>query len=167
MTNQYIIGVDIGGVLIDRVADGSDTSFFSANYLLTPEVQGAFDALRKFNHQGYRVHLVSKCGSNTERKTLEWLQNRGFYAKTGVRPSDVHFCRKRNEKAGICTSLGVTHFVDDRLEVLSYLTDVPSRYLLNSVPEEVAKYSFHLPRVKKVDSWSEIEVDVLRRYMVS
>ena len=28
------IGIDIGGVIIDRANDGTDTSFFSNNYLL-------------------------------------------------------------------------------------------------------------------------------------
>jgi hypothetical protein len=37
--------------------------------------------------------------------------------------------REREEKADICERVGITHFVDDQLEVLVHLTSVPYRYL--------------------------------------
>ena len=43
------LGVDIGGVIIDRVADGTDTSLFGKNYKRTPAVAGAFNALARLN----------------------------------------------------------------------------------------------------------------------
>src|SRR5687767_13287048 len=116
------LGIDVGGVIIDRVADGSDTSFFGDQYLLTPAVPDAFAtiaALLKGRFAG-EGHVVSKCGKNTERKTREWLAHNGFHDVTGIPPERIHFCRKREEKAPICARLGITHFVDDRLEVLSY-----------------------------------------------
>jgi hypothetical protein len=42
---QPVLGVDIGGVIVDRVAENSDTSFFGDRPMETPAVEGAFDAL--------------------------------------------------------------------------------------------------------------------------
>src|SRR4051812_21818344 len=152
------LGVDIGGVIIDRVNDALDTSFFGDNYLQTTAVPGVFDALQHLNAGRFagRVYLVSKCGARVQAKTLAWLQQHAFYATTGILPEHVHFCRKRQDKAGICASLGITHFVDDRLEVLSYLDTVPARYLFGPDPAEVTAYAHVLPKVHRVDSWDEL-----------
>jgi hypothetical protein len=46
---------------------------------------------------------------------------------------------------------GSTHFVDDRLEVLSYLAGVPNRYLFATGPDEVEGTSTSFPRHPGVD----------------
>ena len=46
-----------------------------------------------------------------------------------MRQKHVHFCNERSEKEAICRELGVTHFIDDHLEVLLYLKSVPYRFL--------------------------------------
>ena len=153
-----ILGVDVGGVIIDRVSDESDTSFFGDNYLRTPAVDSAFEALRLLNADRFagRVFLVSKCGARVQAKTLDWLEHHRFYDLTGVPREHVRFCRKRHEKAGICQELGVTHFVDDRLEVLSYLEAVPALYLFRPDSDEVGRFASFLPRVRQVTSWPEL-----------
>ena len=158
-----ILGVDIGGVIIDRVNDGTDTSFFSENYLQTTAVPEAFSALKNLVEKrfGKNVHLVSKCGRKVSEKTLEWLTYHAFCDLTGIGQERVHFCRERHEKAGICEKLGITHFVDDRLEVLGNLTTVGSLYLFQPRPDEVRKFARHLNRVKQVNSWQEITTDLL------
>jgi hypothetical protein len=152
------LGVDIGGVIIDRVNDALDTSFFGDRYLETTAVPGAFAALRTLADQrfGGEVYLVSKCGRRVQERTLAWLAHHDFYAATGVAPDHVHFCRKRADKAGICAELGITHFVDDRLEVLSHLHDVPHRFLFNPTPEEVARFAQHLRQVQWVLRWEQV-----------
>ncbi|HLH26276.1 MAG TPA: hypothetical protein VK066_27470 [Chloroflexota bacterium] len=157
------LGVDVGGVIIDRVNDASDTSFFGDNYLQTTSVPGALAALRRLNRGRFagRVYLVSKCGARVQAKTLAWLAHHDFYGTTGIAPEHVHFCRQRQDKAGICAALGITHFVDDRLEVLGYLTTVPARYLFRPDPAEVARYAHVLPEVRRVESWAELLRDLL------
>lgn len=151
-------GVDIGGVLIDRANNGSDTSFFSQRFLETTAVPGAFAALALLARErfGGRVHLVSKCGARTEERTKLWLAHHDFEAITGIGPTHLHFCRERRDKAPICAALGVTHFVDDRLEVLSYLPTMRRRYLLNAIESEVAKHARFLPDVTRVAHWRDI-----------
>jgi len=156
-----VLGVDIGGVVIQRTGDAGedDTSFWGPNYLDTPEVDDAMATIGALTRGrfGDAVHLVSKCGESTEARTREWLSHNHFFERTGLPPTNVHFCRKREEKAPICTRLGVTHFVDDRLEVLSYLDGVPHRYLFSPRNEEVAEFRTFLSAVTRVDSWKALD----------
>jgi hypothetical protein len=153
-----VLGVDIGGVIIDNHSDGTDTSFFGANYLATSLVPDAFEVILALKERfGDRIFVVSKCKERTQGKTLEWLAHHKFYKKTGVTPERVHFCRERHEKAPICEQLGITHFVDDKLEVLGYLTSVPNLVLFRPKEREVAKFAQHLPRVTRVETWKEIQ----------
>lgn len=111
-----VLGLDVGGVLVDRVAEGSDTSFFGGQPMDTPAVAGALEAIPKlvtlFEH---RVHIVSKAGPKIAELTRCWLGARGAVGPEGIDPANVHFVRKRPEKHPVCDQLGVTHFVDDRL----------------------------------------------------
>lgn len=158
-----ILGVDVGGVLIDRMDDEADTSFFGPNYLLTPAVADALSSLQLLSSTGYKIYLVSKCGRTTEQKTRDWLDYRNFFQETGVPRESIRFCRKRHEKAQICAELGTTHFIDDRLEVLSYLTAVPNLYLFNPDEAEVRKFSHALPGVTPVATWNEVTALLLER----
>lgn len=126
-----VLGIDVGGVLVDRVAEGADTSFFGDRPMDTPAVEGAFDAVARLAAGvfEYRVHIVSKAGPKISALTREWLGHTGFFARTGVSPGNLWFVRTRPEKAPICARLGITHFVDDRLDVLAHLTTVEQRYL--------------------------------------
>lgn len=156
------LGIDVGGVIIDRVEDGSDTSFFGGRYLETPQVPDAIAtiaALVKGRFEG-RAFVVSKCGAATEKKTREWLAHNGFHEATGIGPEAIRFCRKREQKAPICVEFGITHFVDDRLEVLSCLTSVPNRFLFRPFEEEVEANRSHLAGVTRVESWAELAAKI-------
>jgi hypothetical protein len=130
------LGVDIGGVLIQPARDSGDTSFFSSGYLDTPMVDGAFDAVARLNCESFpgRVHLVSKAKSGTARKTVEWLAHHRFQEATGIPLERVHFCEQREEKAIIAKRLGLTAFIDDRLDVLHHLAAVKTRILFAASP---------------------------------
>ena len=158
------LGVDIGGVLIERTDDSDDTSFWGENYLETPEIEGAMVAIAALRKErfGDAVYLVSKSGEDTERRAREWLVHNAFYDKTGVPPEHVHFCRKRHEKAPICAELGITHFVDDRLEVLTHLDTVPHKFLFQPREAEVAEHEDFLDQVERVGSWADALTAILR-----
>lgn len=152
------LGVDVGGVIIQPTDDDADTSFFGDHYLRTPAMPGAFDGLAALvaGRFGRAVHLVSKCGEQTEARTREWLAHHDFYRHTRILPENVHFCRTRAAKGPIAAELRLTHFVDDKLEVLSYLSSVPHRFLFRPRPAEVAAYAEHLSAVHPVASWPEL-----------
>lgn len=155
MPNEAL-GIDIGGVIIQRLDAASDTSFHK-DFLKTPAVFGALETIWQLVDLrfGANVHLISKCGAKVEALTQQWLEAHAFPA-SGVRPENIHFCRQRSGKAPICEALGITHFIDDRLEVLSYLKSVPNLFLFQPVPDEVRKFARHLDRAHVVQGWGEI-----------
>jgi hypothetical protein len=130
------LGVDIGGVLIGATDPSGrrDTAFLNggeAQAMATPPVEGAFEAMRRLvaRFEG-RVWLVSKCGANVEGRTRRWLAHHDFFARTGLAPDHLRFCRERPQKRDHCADLGITHFVDDRPDVLEHLRGlVPHRFL--------------------------------------
>lgn len=160
---KEVLGVDVGGVIIDRVNDGTDTSFFGQNFLQTTAVADAFEVLKRLQSRFDQIVVVSKCGQSTQDRTKLWLAHHDFYSRTGIADSDLYFCRERREKAPICQQLGVTHFIDDRLEVLGYLETVSNLYLFQPIESEVTRHSRFLPRVKRMNSWQ----DVLAEFMTA
>jgi hypothetical protein len=159
---DQVLGIDIGGVIIDRVNDETDTSFFGENYLKTTAVPGAFITIAELvrTRFGKNVFLVSKCGAKIEDRSREWLKYHRFFEITGIPQTHLYFCKKRHEKAGICRKLNVTHFIDDRLEVLSYLDTVSHRFLFQPNDAEVSKFAHALHHVQRVESWNELLVRI-------
>lgn len=131
------IGIDIGGVLIRPARESGDTSFFSSAYLETPTVDGAFEAVQRLNQEVFpnAVYLVSKAKSGTARKTREWLAHNNFHAIAGIPLERVYFCERREDKAPIARRLGLSAFIDDRLDVLEHLESVAIRVLFAAGPE--------------------------------
>ena len=161
MNQLDALGVDIGGVIIDRVREDDPNRRHS--YAAFAAVDGAFDAITQLVTRRFRdrVWLVSRCDESAEPVLVEWLERHRFFGSTGVARDRVRFCRARDEKATICRQLGVTHFIDDRLEVLSHLVGVvPNLYLLLSRAADVDRFHEFLPRVRLMRRWQDI-VDAL------
>lgn len=156
---QGKIGIDIGGVIIDREKnDNTDTSLFGPNYLNALAVPGAFEAIQTIHNEIFpETYIISKCGANIERKSREWLEHNGFYKKTGMFEEKVLFCRERRDKAPIAQKLGLTHFIDDKLEVLGYMRDVvANRILFSPDREEIIKTGPLAGPVTPVFSWDAV-----------
>ncbi len=152
------IGIDIGRVLIDG-GPGTDTAFFGrseADAMATPEVAGPFAAVaRLVDRVGGRVWLVSKCGDRIRARTRAWLAHHDFHARTGLPDDHIEFCRLRPEKATICARLGITHFVDDRPDVLLAMT--------GQVPHLSLFGANHAPRgLVAVPTWPATEREIAR-----
>ena len=154
-----LLGVDVGGVLIDRVrADGADTSFFSDRFLETPAVAGAFETLARLSQDrfGQRLCIISKCGPRIEAKTRLWLARHKLLDTLGLDDRALHFCRERKDKAPICKRLGVTHFIDDRMDVLVHLNTVPHRYLFGPQRGGVDSRG-----ALRVETWADVAAALL------
>ena len=122
------LGIDIGRVLIRPGTGREDTSFFGGSEedaLRTPPVDGAFDAVRALVEwfEG-RVWLVSKAGTAIEARTRRWLDHWRLHEHARLPREHVRFCRTRPEKRDIALELGLTHFIDDRRDVLEHLRGV-------------------------------------------
>jgi hypothetical protein len=151
-------GVDIGGVIIDGHVGRGEEGFFDANHLRTPQMYGGFAALRRIKSSRHvcSVYVVSTARPPVEKKLREWLEANRFHEETGISPSDVHFCAERSQKAFIGTILGLTHFIDDRLQVLGSMDRVAHRYLFRPRPEEVERYGYlNSKTITRVESWDD------------
>jgi hypothetical protein len=128
---QPTLGVDVGGVIVTLAGRDEDTSFFGDRPLETPATPDVFPVLAALTRDPFagRVHLVSKAGPKVAANTRAWLDHHDFFGRTGIPAHHLHFVRERRDKAAVCERLGVTHFVDDRLDVLAYLETVEHRYL--------------------------------------
>jgi hypothetical protein len=130
------LGVDIGRVVIDGPSHpaGGDTAFFGRSLevaLATPPMADLFVVLpRLVERFDGRVWLISKCGDRIRDRSLAWLEHHRFWERTGIDPTHARFCRERPQKADHCRELGITHMVDDKLDVHAALRGlVEHRYL--------------------------------------
>jgi hypothetical protein len=162
MNENPRLGVDIGRVIIGGgvVPGSSDTQFFSgdtARMLATPAVPGAFEALARLVPRFEQVWLVSKCGERVQRHTRQWLDHHDFAARTGIPRDNIRFCLQRPEKAAHCAELGITHFVDDKLDVHQALRDVVAhRYLFGVQPTPAPAW------VQHTETWAAAEDAIVR-----
>lgn len=159
MTEKF--GTDIGGVL----AAHATLEYLEqpGRHLAIPEIEGAFDAVRqlreeKFGDEGY---VISMCDEQIEVRSREWLTHTNFVKRTGIVWDRIIYCRTFAEKAQIAGRLGLTHFVDDRLEVMEDFNNEERLYLFQSNAQERARFSRHLHKVLEVQSWREIVADIL------
>lgn len=157
------LGVDIGRVIIGTADLGgkADTAFLSGDddaALRTPPAAGSFDALSRLVEAfDGNVWLVSKCGNRVRERSRQWLAHHDFFARTGIKSENLRFCYKRHEKRGHAEELGLTHFVDDRVDVLRHLFDlVPFLYLFGHQREGES-----LPGTEPVLTWAEAEKAIL------
>lgn len=140
------IGIDIGGVIINKkpFAHDKDTAFdedgTGTHYLDTPAVESAFDVIRKicliFGWEN--TWIISKCYEGTQKKTRKWLRHNKFFEKTGFHPDHVIYCYERSSKVHLAKGLGLTHFIDDRREVLDFMRGVVPNLFLFGLQEELA-----------------------------
>lgn len=153
------LGIDIGNVIINhRGTNKDDETLHEERYSTIPASDGVFEALNELNKlfEG-RVYLISKCTPWAQEKILQWLDDNRFYDKTGINPQNVFFVREREEKDVICRRSAITHFVDDRLEVLSYMIEsTPHLYLFEPDESEVTEFKQFMPKVIRVENWKEV-----------
>lgn len=160
------LGIDIGKVIMAPVVGGkADTSFLRGGIeqaMQTPPSPGAIFNIRKLVKVfSGRVWLISKAGPNVQHKTLLWLQHQAFYDKTGVSAANVMFCLKRHEKALHCRTIRITHFIDDRIDVLCHLLGkVPYLYLFGEQPKIKKNPRWAIP----VLNWNEASAAVLKDF---
>ncbi len=87
---------------------------------------------------------------------IAWLHHHKFFHRTGIPTENLHFVRDRADKAPVCARLRITHFVDDRLDILRRLTTVGHRYLfVGGLGDETAPSEIP-PWVTVAETWAEL-----------
>ena len=152
------IGIDIGGVIIKPAETEGDTSFFTDDYLATPMFDDAFETMARLREErfGEGIYIVSKCGPRVQQKSLDWLEHHDFYARTGLLRENIHFCRERKDKAPICEKLGISIFIDDRLDVLGHMSAVETRIHFCGSERARRKNAAAKPPYTRCDNWGEV-----------
>lgn len=151
------LGIDVGRVLIAPGDDSRpDTSFIGGsleNALGTPPYEGMFDVVPELVERfAGQVWIVSKCGPRIQQRTLQWFEHHRFFKRTGIDPANVRFCLKRPDKAVHCREIGITHFIDDRADVLQpMLGTVPELLLFGPQRDRHVSASF-----RHVQDWSAV-----------
>lgn len=175
MSNNIVVGIDFGKTICDIVNSRQKNlpAEMQPNFLANPFVPGAPEVIKELVEAAgpKNLHIVSKATLLSEIHIKEWLRVNGFWVLTGMIPYHLHFCRERKDKAAICQHLGVTHFIDDRLEVLYHLESVPTRIALNPRREDPDEIPFFKRMeagdwgtpfpIQVVTSWAEIKRVIL------
>jgi hypothetical protein len=87
---------------------------------------------------------------------MQWFERHRFFERTGIDSRNVRFCLKRPDKAVHCRELGLTHFIDDRTDVLDAMAGVVlNRYLFGPQPAPAARGMQH------VATWDEVARELL------
>ncbi|MFD0686591.1 hypothetical protein [Actinomadura fibrosa] len=140
-TREPRLGVDFGRVIHGGVsaAGDADTVFLDGSFeeaMASPATEGVYEVLPGLIEAfGGQAWIISKCGDRIRERTLAWLDHHDFYERVGLPRENVRFCRKRPDKAWHCRELGITHMIDDRLDVHRAIREiVPYRYLFGPVP---------------------------------
>lgn len=159
METKIALGVDIGNVIINnRLNDPEVNKVDEVVYAAFPPSEGVFEALKTLNkHFQGNVYLISKCTEWAQQQILLWLKAHDFYNRTGIKMENVYFVRQRHEKDIICRKLGLTHFIDDRLEVLGHMVEsTPNLILFQPDDAEVKEFEQFLPKVIVANDWSDV-----------
>ncbi|MEV0245709.1 hypothetical protein AB0H76_03860 [Nocardia sp. NPDC050712] len=161
-TEKQSLGVDFGRVIQGAALrpGEADTVFLDGGFdeaMRTPPSPQAFEVLSRLVARfERRVWVISKCGPRVQQRTRQWLDHHEFYDRTGVPEGNVRFCRARAQKAGHCGELGITHMIDDRIEVHQALRGlVPHLYLFGAQAQPVPDWVCHVP------TWDDAEPVIL------
>lgn len=142
------IGIDIGRTIVDT--DNPDKPPF-------PEAIRVIRRLVDF-YGDKNVFIVSKVTDAQKLRALRWIRRTRFHEETDMREENVEFCLERHEKAPICQRLGVTAFIDDRVDVLSHMRGIVSHRILfranHASPKDGQMGS---GGVIRASSWKQIE----------
>jgi hypothetical protein len=163
--NHDRLGIDVGRVLISPGDESSpDTSFIGGSFedaLRTPPYEGMFDVLPRLVEQfAARVWIVSKCGARVAQRTEAWFKHHRFFERTGIDPANLRFCRERAQKAPICAELAITHFIDDRADVLEPMRGiVANRFLFGPQRKSPSVASGMVP----LEDWPAVGRELLSR----
>lgn len=155
------LGIDFGRVINEGSAQpgGDDTTFLSGGFeaaMRTPAKPDAFEVIARLVPQfGSRVWIVSKCGERIQERTRQWLDYNDFWSKTGIPPANTRFCRQRPEKAVHCKRLQITHFIDDRRDVLGHMRGTVENLYLFGPQKSLAP-----DWVTATLTWADVELAV-------
>ncbi|WP_067538060.1 hypothetical protein [Nocardia crassostreae] len=141
---QPRLGIDFGRVIQGAALEpgAADTAFLSGGHdaaMNTPPSPDAFEILpRLVDRFAGHAWVISTCGPRVQQRTLDWLDHHDFY---------------RVDKRAHCARLGITHMIDDRLEVHDALRGLVTHlYLFGAQTEPAPMWVRHVPTWRDTES---------------
>ncbi|MFY9457862.1 MAG: hypothetical protein WAP23_02950 [Candidatus Spechtbacterales bacterium] len=154
MGRAEVLGIDFCGV----TNIGSD-DFYQNDPRGVPPMAGAFKVLPRLSRKrfGENIWVISAAGPRKQKKTRDWFECHDGYARMLIPPEHVLFSPDRAGKAEVCKKIGVTHFIDDRLEILLNLDQQVIKYLFRPSDLDRERQRRQFPdSIHVVDSWQEV-----------
>ncbi len=148
---ENALGIDLGRTIVHRV-NGMQVLLPDADRVIRRLVSEKF---------GERVHIISRVTPEQQVRAEAWLRSTRFLQSVGIATDHLHFCAERRDKAPICHRLGITHFIDDRPEVMSHMPFITHRLLFQANQEDAEKWQAELSSTTRVESWLDIERHIL------
>lgn len=146
-SQKAILGVDCGHVIFHPLSG--------------KEVEGALASLKRISESNRfdKIYIVSRAGIINRLWFPFRLSNLNFWTYTGIPERNLYFCWRNKDKAAICSRLGITHFVDDRLDVLNHLRNVvPNLYALNAAAQPMGSQE-----ITTVQNWGELSSILIKK----
>jgi len=161
MDKQIIrVGMDIGGVIRSKYSESKPVK----EYLATSPLKNAIEVIKNIIELcgAENTFIISKCPMYAEKVIMTWLDDQNVFTDIGFIRSNVHFCRERTDKAKIAKQLGLTYFIDDRVEVLDAMRDIVSYRILFTGGGNHEKSDDKT--IISIDSWDSIQDNIQKRY---
>ena len=89
------------------------------------------------------IYLISRVyNEDGEKQNTEWLKKNHLIdcEDPFLERRHINYCFKREEKAPIAQKLGLTHFIDDRIEVLWHMKLVKHLFALNPTSKQLSDF---------------------------
>jgi hypothetical protein len=160
MISEERLAVDLGNVIIDHVGFGTTDEYVNnGDYNQIPALNDAVSSLQKLNSEVFKndVYVVYNATNVADSKIMTWLTHNNFFEMTGIDPTKIIRSESGRNKRPFCVKNKITHFIDDRLEVLTGLVGtVPNLYLLGGQPKEIELFKESLKNVYVAPDWKHI-----------
>ena len=145
------IGIDLGGTIFSKTNEDTkeqEIYIFPNSFKILSKIVEKFD----------NVYIISRVNSQQRERSLAWLNSSEFFKKTGISPNNLFYCFDRRDKAIFGKALELTHFIDDRPEVLIHLNENIFKILFAPKLKNFDDSNlFNLTNYKVVNSWMEID----------
>ena len=126
LPRKDVLAIDLSGCLVKK------SNFTNTLYAHTKPIEDAFETIKLCQDWFDDIYIVVKTASDNVTKMVEWLDKQNFWLFSGVTSLHCVFCISPEAKAEICKLLGVTHMIDDTIDILNKAKTVKYRYLFEN-----------------------------------
>lgn len=158
--NRIRFGIDLGNVIIDHAGFGTTSQYVQfGDYAKIPPVKDSLESLKQLLRQDHieMLAIIYNATEVADQKILDWFAC-WLPQEVSLSPKFTFFRSSAGRyKLLDCRRFGITHFVDDRVEVLNGLKgEVAHLFLLNANPEEKKQHTDRGDFFREVSGWAEL-----------